>query len=171
MSAPGTSHALSARLGRRAGCALLVVGGAALFAIANWPRSEPKPTTPPVAAPERYPNPYKGPAPPDVTLLLDGLVRGANLDGGFSVRGISAPEEKRVIIDVERGDVGFRVWLMRKGADTRRAPASSEHFSLYVVQPRPSAEAVSDDMKKAVLGDLKRRLIKTETQVRVPVGL
>lgn len=171
MSAPGTSHALSARLGRRAGCALLVVGGAALIAIANWPRNEPKPTTPPAAAPERYPNPYKGPAPPDVTLLLDGLVRGSSLDGGFSVRGISAPEEKRVIIDVERGDVGFRVWLMRKGADTRRAPASSEHFSLYVVQPRPSAEAVSDDMKKAVLGDLKRRLIKTETQVRVPVGL
>jgi hypothetical protein len=147
------------------------LGAAALIAIANWPRDKTDTQRPPVAAPERYPNPYKQPAPADVTLLLDGLVRGSSLDGGFSVRGVSPPEDHRVIIDVERGDVGFRVWLMRKGADSRRAPASSEHFSLYVVQPRPSAEAVTDDMKKAVLGDLKRRLKKTESQVRVPSGL
>ena len=157
---------------RRIGCAAVLVVGATLGAAALfWPRPDVPRANAPAVAPERYPNPYKQPAPPDVTLLLDGLVRGASLDGGFRVRGISPPEDRRVIIDVERGDVGFRVWLMRKGADTRRPPAESEHFTLFIVQPRPTAEAVTDEMKKAVLGDLTRRLKKTETSVRVPALL
>ena len=136
-----------------------------------WPDSKDLDSRPAAPEPERYPNPYKGPAPADVTLLLDGLVRGSKLDGDFTVRGISPPEARRVIIDVERGDLGFRIWLTRKGADERRPPASSARYALYVVQPRPSSDAITEDMKKAVLGDIKRRLKKTETSASVPAGL
>lgn len=156
---------------RKVGCSatlLLVIGGIASNAM--WPRREaPEQAAP--ASPERYPNPYKGPAPADVTRLLDGLVRGNRLAGGFSVRGVSPPEGGHVIVDVERGDVGFRVWITRKDKESVRPPASTERYALYVVQPRPSADAVTDEMRRAVLGDLKRRLAKTEANVSVPAGL
>ncbi len=156
---------------RRMGCTVLLFLSVALaIGVAVWPDAKQQdPLTAP--EPERYPNPYKGPAPADVTLLLDGLVRGSKLDGDFTVRGVSPPEARRIIIDVERGDLGFRVWLTRKGADERRPPASSARYALYVVQPRPSSEAITDDMKKAVLSDIKRRLKKTEANAAVPAGL
>lgn len=141
---------------------------------ANRPRTAPQPA-PQVEAeaapPSRYPNPWPDPPPADVAALLDGLAPGAPLPAGFVVRGISPVHEQRIVIDVERGEAGFRVWVVQRGTDERRPPGSSEHYAVYFVQPRPTADAIDDDARREVLREVLRRIRKTEATTATPAGL
>lgn len=118
----------------------------------------------------RFPNPWPERPPHSVAEALDGLGPGDVL-AGFRVRGVSPVHESRIVVDVERGDAGFRVWIQRRDNDRRLPPAKTDKYALYVVQPRPTADAISDDDQAAVLKALAARLRRRERTVPVPVGL
>lgn len=120
---------------------------------------------------ERFPNFWPDPPPADVRALLDGLGPGTALTGGWSVRGISPPQEQRIVIDVARGEAGFRVWVTRKGGGSGAPPAQTERYALFSVQPRPEANSVSSEDLGRVLEAVAERIRRTEQRVPAPRGL
>ncbi len=150
------------------GAALAIFGLVALSLVGQSP-----PATPSAAQEnERFPNTWPEPPPADVSRLLDGLGPGSPLVGSWRVRGVSPVADRRIVVDVDRGnDVGFRVWLMLPETDQRLPPLRTERYVLYTAQPRPTAQAVSDEMFSEVLGALAVRIRKTEMSVPVPSGL
>ncbi len=118
----------------------------------------------------RFPNPWPEPPPRGVSDALDGLTRGDNI-AGFVVRAVSPVHEARIVVDVERGDVGFRVWIQRRDSGRQLPPAKTEKYALYVVQPRPTTDAIGDDDQAAVLKALAARLRRREKTVPLPAGL
>lgn len=112
--------------------AVLTLCGGALLALAfrlSTPPDPPGPADPLAAgAPEPYPNSWPDPPPPDVAALLGGLGPGSDLGGGWRVRGVSPVLEQRIVIDVDKAGVGFRVALTTKGRDSARA--AKEHRAL-----------------------------------------
>lgn len=156
----------------RIGCAVALAALVALGVGAALRRSpEQAPQAQPSAERERFPNPWKAPPPADVAALLGGLGPATDLGAGWRVRGVSPVHEGRIVIDVERGEIGFRVWVMRRDDADKRPPARTKHYALFVVQPRPTGEAVDDEGKGHVLAALAARLRATEGRVPVPAGL
>jgi hypothetical protein len=134
----------------------------------------PEPEGPPAVTsriPDPYPNTWPLPPPADVTRLLDGLGPGSTLTTRWRVRGVSPVLDKKIVVDVDDGAVGFRVWIMRPGNDQRLPPHKTEKYVLYTSQPRPTAEAVGDGAFGEVLKALGERLQKTENSVPTPAGL
>lgn len=156
------------------GVGLAVLGGASLIVLALVLAASPHPKAPQPSAPtasERYPNAWPSEPPADVGALLEGLGPGAPLSGSWRVRGVSPVEDHRIVIDVDRGDAGFRVWIVRRGQDPRLPPKQTEKYALYTAQPRPSAEALDDEDYGAVLDELSARIKRTESRVAVPTGM
>lgn len=118
-----------------------------------------------------FPNEWPHPPPADVAALLGGLGPGASLDGGWRVRGISPPQQRRVVIDVERGEIGFRVWVTAKGAGPGAPPRETEQYALYTVQPRPAQSSVPNEEFGRVLENLAVRIAAQESRVPKPAGL
>src|SRR5262245_48128631 len=110
--------------------ALLGAGGlvlSAVIAIVRTPNAPPATSSaPPPAASDPFPNEWPAPPPPEVAALLDGLGPNTPLVGRWTVRGISPVQNARVTLDVDRGDVGLRVWIVRRESDPRRPPAQTE---------------------------------------------
>jgi hypothetical protein len=122
-------------------------------------------------ASERFPNAWPTPPPPDVAALLGGLGPGSELTGAWRVRGVSPVEQGRIVIDVVRDEVGFRVWIVQKGKDDRLPPRQTRLYWLYTAQPRPSAEALGDEDYAPVLDALVARIRSAESTVPVPAGM
>jgi len=134
------------------------------------PSSEPAPA-PAVSAPDRYPNEWPNPPPSDVATLLGGLGPNTPLVGRWRVRGISAVTNGRIVIDVDRGDIGMRVWVVRKESDPRKPPAETARYALYTAQPRPNADSIDDQASGEVLGALVERIKQTEASAPFPAGM
>jgi hypothetical protein len=164
--------------GRGNGVGIAVLAGAGLiFAVVVAlalrrppPRSTHVEGPPPIAS-ERFPNEWPNPPPADVAALLDGLAPGASLEGGWRVRGVSPVTDGHIVIDVARGEIGFRVVIVQKGKDPRRPPAESARYALYTAQPRPAADSIKDEDYAPVLSALRARLAKTESRVATPRGM
>jgi hypothetical protein len=118
-----------------------------------------------------FPNEWPEAPPADVGALLGGLGPGSALDGGWRVRGISPPKERRVVIDVQRDGIGFRVWLTAKGAGPPGPPKQTERYALYTVQPRPEQNSVPNEEFGRVLEALGSRVAQNEARVPTPRGL
>jgi len=121
--------------------------------------------------PDPFPNFWPDPPPHDVGALLDGLGPSSPLADGWRVRGISPVQDGRITIDVARGDVGFRVWIVRRDRDERLPPRRTKKYDLYTAQPRPTAEAVGDEAYASVVAALAARVQRTEDRVKVPAGM
>jgi hypothetical protein len=165
-----------AKRGKAIGWAALAAAGAiAAASVALCPRRPPPPSShqelPPPRASEAFPNAWPDPPPADVAALLGGLAPGAVLAEGWRVRGVSPVIDGHVVVDVEKGELGFRVVLMPRDKDRRAPPAASERYALYTVQPRPSAEKIRDDDYAPVLTALRARLLANEARVAVPRGM
>jgi hypothetical protein len=106
-----------------------------------------------------------------VAALLAGLGPNTPLVGRWRVRGVSPVTDGRIVIDVDRGDVGMRVWIVRRESDPRRPPAQTERYALYSVQPRPAADSIDDEASGEVLRALASRLKSTESSVPIPAGM
>lgn len=141
----------------------------ALLCVRVPSREDPPPVTSRI--PDPYPNTWPLPPPADVARLLDGLGPGSTLTGRWKVRGVSPVHEKKIVVDVDDGAVGFRVWVMRPESDRRLPPHKTEKYVLYTSQPRPTAEAVGDDAFGEVLKALGDRIRRTENSVPIPLGL
>lgn len=158
-----------------AGVGFVVLGGVALVVLAvvlalRGQSGESQPA--PAAAPsERFPNAWPGPPPPDVAALLGGLGSGSTLAAGFSVRGVSPVHEQRFLVDVAKGELGFRVAVMLKERDPRLPPKTTARYALYTLQPRPTAESLEDADYAAVLSALGAVIQQNEAVVAVPAGL
>lgn len=150
-----------------------VLGGVALVVLALGlaVRKPTPPAGPTVPADSRFPNAWPEPPPAEVAALLDGLGPGASLVGRWMVRGVSPVHEQRIVVDVDRGDAGFRVWIVKKDRDSRLPPTATGRYALYTAQPRPSVDALTEQDYAEVLGALSARLAKTETAVPVPSGM
>jgi hypothetical protein len=118
-----------------------------------------------------FPNEWPDPPPPDVAALLGGLGPGMSLDAGWRVRGISPPRERRVVIDVERGEIGFRIWVTAKGAGPGAPPRETQKYALYTVQPRPAQNSVPNEEFGRVLEMVANRIAAQESRVPTPAGL
>jgi hypothetical protein len=159
---------------RGAGVAFALLGAAALvvlglgLAARQAPRRGAPPSAPIVS--ERFPVEWPSLPPAEVAALLDGLGPGAEL-GGFRVRAVSPVLEGRVVIDVARGDAGFRVAVVRKERDARRPPASTERYALFTQQPRPDADSITEEEYGAVVGALAARVREREGKVPIPAGM
>lgn len=155
-----------AAFGLLAAVALIVVAvGLALRGPKPRADASPAPT-----ASDRYPNAWPEPPPAEVSSLLGDLGPGASL-GTWRVRGVSPVHEQRIVVDVERGEVGFRVAIERKATSDKKPPKATERYALFTVQPRPSAEALDDADYAEVLDALAARLTQTEARVPTPAGL
>lgn len=149
--------------------AVLTLCGGALLALAFRLSTPPDP--PAAAESDPFPNSWPDPPPADVAALLGGLGPGSDLGGGWRVRGVSPVLEQRIVIDVDKAGVGFRVALTTKGRDERVPPKSTARYALYTIQPRPSAEAPKDADYAAVLTAIAARVTEREGSVAVPAGL
>jgi hypothetical protein len=132
------------------------------------------PDGPPAVTPrvdDSYPNTWPLPPPIDVQRLLDGLGPGSALTARWKVRGVSPVHERKIVIDVDDGGRGFRVWVMQPESDKRVPPHKTEKYVLYTSQPRPTAQSVDDAAYGEVLEALGARIRRTENQVPTPVGL
>ena len=146
--------------------AVLTLCGGALLALAFRLSTPPDP--PAAAESDPFPNSWPDPPPADVAALLGGLGPGSDLGGGWRVRGVSPVLEQRIVIDVDKAGVGFRVALTTKGRDERVPPKSTARYALYTIQPRPSAEALQDSDYAAVLGAIATRV--TERPMSPPTA-
>jgi hypothetical protein len=79
--------------------------------------------------------------------------------------------DKKIVVDVDDGAVGFRVWVMLPGTDGRLPPHKTDKYVLYTSQPRPSTEAVGDGAFAEVLKALGERIRRAENVVPTPAGL
>lgn len=159
-------HTIGVGLAVLAACGLVVV--ALVLALGPQPRAA-APVWPSTS--ERFPNEWPTPPPAEVAALLDGLGPGSELVGPWRVRGVSPVLSQRVVVDVDRGDAGFRVWIVVRGRDERLPPRQTARYSLYTAQPRPSAEALTDEDYAAVLDALAERIERTESSAAVPAGM
>jgi hypothetical protein len=159
------------------GVAFVVLGAVGLIVIAVALALRPPTASrqlPNSAAPravDPFPNAWPDAPPADVAALLDGLGPGAQLTARWRVRGISPVIDAKIVIDVDRGDAGFRAWIVRSDRDSRLPPKRTAKFSLYTAQPRPTAEALDDAAYAEVLAALAQRIRRTETKVAVPRGM
>lgn len=129
------------------------------------------PVVPAPKSPERFPNTWPEPPPAEVARLLDGLGPDSPLVGRWRVRGVSPVHEKKIVVDVDRGDIGFKIWVMRPESDKRMPPHKTERYVLYTSQPRPTAESVNDEAFGEVLKALGERIRRTEMTVPTPSGM
>jgi hypothetical protein len=131
----------------------------------------PPPVVPAPPPRERYPNAWPDPPPADVARLLDGLGPDTPLVGRWRVRGVSPVHEKKIVVDVDRGDIGFRVWITKPESDKRLPPHKTERYVLYTSQPRPTAADVKDEDFAEVLKALGERIRRTELTAPIPAGM
>jgi hypothetical protein len=156
------------------GLGVLGMAGLVVLALVLALRSQPRRPAPTPSAPtasERFPNAWPAEPPSDVAALLDGLGPGSPLTGKWRVRGVSPVEDHRIVVDVDRGDAGFRVWIVRRDQDSRLPPKQTERYALYTAQPRPNAEALQDEDYGEVLDALVERIARTETKLAIPAGM
>lgn len=151
------------------GLLLCMWGSFALLCVRMREPTGPPPVTSRV--PDPYPNTWPLPPPADVTRLLDGLGPGSPLTGRWRVRGVSPVLDKKIVVDVDDGAIGFRVWIMKPESDKRLPPHKTQKYVFYTSQPRPTAEAVGDGAFGEVLKALGERIQKTENSVPTPAGL
>ncbi|MBI3205137.1 MAG: hypothetical protein HYZ29_26600 [Myxococcales bacterium] len=160
------------RLTFRRFAVLTLFGGAAFALLVRFGALPESPVAAPSAsAPDLFPNPWPTPPPPDVAALLGGLGPGAALRDGWRVRGVSPVHEQRIVIDVDKSGVGFRVALMREGRDERVPPKRTARYALYTIQPRPTADAVHDADYAVVLTAIAAVVTEHEATAPVPAGL
>src|SRR5687768_16239787 len=74
----------------------------------------PPPSASAPSPPDPFPNEWPHPPPADVAALLSGLGPNTPLVGRWRVRGVSPVIDGRVVLDVDRGDVGMRVWIVQR---------------------------------------------------------
>ena len=159
------------RKGWSVGCAVLIPAalGVVVFSKRS-PSDAGKNAVPPPRASVRFPNPWPDPPPADVAALFDDLRLGDTV-GGYRVRAISPVHDARIVVDVEKNDAGFRVWVERRKPGGRVPPAKTSQYALFMVQPRPSPDAINDEDQAAVLKGLVERIRRKESSVPVPSGL
>jgi len=157
--------------------ALPIFGGVLLLVVAVVLalRAAPAPGTASPSAsaaePERFPNEWALPPPADVAALLDGLGPGSVLEGGWRVRGVSPVVDRKIVVDVQREDIGFRVWICLHDRDSRLPPRRTGRFSIYTAQPRPTQDAVRDEDFAQVLDAIAARVRSAEARVSLPRGM
>lgn len=160
------------RLTFRRFAVLTLLGGAAFALLVRFIVMPDAPAPAPSArVPDPFPNPWPAPPPADVAVLLGALGPGATLRDGWRVRGVSPVHEQRIVIDVDKSGVGFRVALKLEGRDERVPPKRTARYALYTIQPRPTADAVQDADYAAVLSAIAAVVTEREANVPVPAGL
>lgn len=153
--------------GSGVGWALVALPVLVIVAVVLSLRKPEAPPTAPVAS-ERYPNAWPGPPPPEVARLLGDL---GPLPSGWRIRGVSPVHEQRIVVDVEKGEAGFRVAVMLKERDSRRPPKATARYALYTLQPRPTEESIQEHDYAEVLGALATRIQANEAGAPVPSGM
>ena len=105
----------------------------------------------------------------DVRALLGGLRDGEAL-GGWQVDAVRAPQNRRVTIELSRGEHRFRAIVARPDAVPFEPPLRTERYVLlYEPSQMPSAELAEE--RDRVLEALRVRLAANEADAGAPAGL
>jgi hypothetical protein len=123
--------------------ARLLAGGA--------PTGEPAPEAPPPVAPPPVAR-REEPRP-----QLDGVTEGDEI-GGLRVARMSTAAGGEIVLELEGGHRGMRVWVAPRGSRGGAAPARTERFDLYRGPPPPGLEPVPDAEAQAIVAALVERL-------------
>lgn len=119
----------------------------------------------------REPRP-RGPEPPPVTAealaVLNGLAVGGEV-AGFEIARIAGPSDRRITIELRRGETGMRVWIMRRGAGEFAPPQRTSRFDLFYGPPPPGIEAAPEDDQRVALTAIAERI--DAGAAAVPAGM
>jgi hypothetical protein len=100
----------------------------------------------------------------DAIALLDGLRPGTRV-AGWAVLGIDGPREEAIRIDYGHADVRFAITVSPLGTVPDSPPMHTDLWAIYYGHVQPADATIPPAAIRALLGDVARRLRKTERDV------